>query len=311
MANSTMRQTFCRFLSIFCLLSLPTSAHAQEPTAATALRDIQNTYNFDPSKLSFEEQAKRAPTLSALWDRYDKTSDVYRDALRTALKTPGARELLYCDGGMQLLAKSKLPEDLNPGLQSISKCGLAEIEHTPYFYTMHALASRGIDTLDLQFRILAKQKFSAYIVAHALNLGQDYAFIYPLLVQDESKYVPRLAERARIEKDPTASATLTKALFYAATSQAESALKSLASGASYAPATRNSAAKMVEQATFIRSLVASDSNIRKLSELIGMDNSAGETELRSKRRARMRSISDEALIELDAYTAFIYRSFKP
>lgn len=122
---------------------------------------------------------------------------------------------------------------------------------------------------------------------------------------------PVLRERARIEKDPTASATLTKALFYAATSQAESALKSLASGASYAPATRNSAAKMVEQATFIRSLVASDSNIRKLSELIGMDNSAGETELRSKRRARMRSISDEALIELDAYTAFIYRSFKP
>ena len=87
MANSTMRQTFCRFFSIFCLLSLPTSAHAQEPTAATALRDIQNAYNFDPSKLSFEEQAKRAPTLSALWDRYDKTSDVYRDALRTALKT--------------------------------------------------------------------------------------------------------------------------------------------------------------------------------------------------------------------------------
>src|SRR5207253_3553412 len=64
----------------------------QKPTAATALRNIQNTYDFDPSKLSFEEQAKRAPTLSALWDRYDKTSDVYRDALRTALKTPDARE---------------------------------------------------------------------------------------------------------------------------------------------------------------------------------------------------------------------------
>src|SRR5437870_12115219 len=139
MANSTMRQTFCRFCSIFCLLSLPTSAHAQKPTAATALRDIQNTYNFDPLKLSFEDQAKRAPRLSALWDRYDKTSDVYRDALRTALKTPGARELLYCDGGMQLLAKSKLPEDLNLGLQSISKCGLAEIEHTPYFYTMQRI----------------------------------------------------------------------------------------------------------------------------------------------------------------------------
>src|SRR5437899_3650519 len=171
MANSTMRQTFCRFCSIFCLLSLPTSAHAQKPTAATALRDIQNTSNFDPSKLSFEDQAKRAPTLSALWDRYDKTSDVYRDALRTALKTPGARELLYCDGGMQLLAKSKLPEDLNLGLQSISKCSLAVIDQPPYFYTMHACASRGIVSLVLQFRILAKHKFSTYIVSKGLTLS--------------------------------------------------------------------------------------------------------------------------------------------
>jgi hypothetical protein len=53
MANSTTLQTFCRFFSIFCLLSVPTSAHAQKPTAATALRDIQNTYDFNPSKLSF------------------------------------------------------------------------------------------------------------------------------------------------------------------------------------------------------------------------------------------------------------------
>src|SRR5438093_11724223 len=105
MANSTMRQTFCRFFSIFCLLSLPTSAHAQEPTAATALRDIQNTYNFDPSKLSFEDQAKLALTLTALCDGYDEASDVYLGALRTALHTPDHRELLYCDGRMHLLAQ--------------------------------------------------------------------------------------------------------------------------------------------------------------------------------------------------------------
>src|SRR5438046_10738243 len=85
---------------------------------------------------------------------------------------------------------------------------------------------------------------------------------------------PVLRERARIEKDPTASATLTKALFYAATSQAESALKSLASGGSYAPATRNCAAQMVEQPTFIRSLVDCDFNTRKLSHHIGMDYDA-------------------------------------
>jgi len=35
---------------------------------------------------------------------------------------------------------------------------------------------------------------------------------------------------------------------------------------------------------------------------------AREEEIRSNRRARMRAISDEALHELDAYTALLYRS---
>jgi hypothetical protein len=56
-------------------------------------------------------------------------------------------------------------------------------------------------------------------------------------------------------------------------------------------------------------LGAGDPRLNQLRELIGSDADAGEAELRSKRRARMRSVSDEALIELEAYTAFLYRSF--
>ena len=67
---------------------------------------------------------------------------------------------------------------------------------------------------------------------------------------------------------------------------------------------------MNEQTRFIRSLSGDDVRLHKLRELIGRDAQAGEAELRSKRRARMRSISDEALIELEAYTAFIYQSFR-
>jgi hypothetical protein len=206
---------------------------------ASALADIQKTYNFEPSKLSFDEQYKRAPALSSLWGRYDKAPDAYRDALRKALTSAGARELLYCDGAMLLLAKSQVPEDLDLGLRSIAKCSLAEIEHTPYFYTMHALAVRGVDILDLQFRMLAKPKYQVYIVPHSLTLGQDDAFIYPLLVQDETKYLSRLVDRAKVEKYLQASTTLTKAIWYAATPQAEKSLRSLASNGPYSPAIRD------------------------------------------------------------------------
>jgi hypothetical protein len=61
--------------------------------------------------------------------------------------------------------------------------------------------------------MLAKPKYQVYIVAHSLTLGQDYAFLYPLLVQEEAKYVPRLFERAKTEKNATAAVTLINAIW--------------------------------------------------------------------------------------------------
>jgi hypothetical protein len=145
-------------------------ASAQAPTLESAREDIVRTYNFDPNGMSFDEQAKLEPTLSALWDRYDKFPTIYSAALRQALRTDGNTEMLYCDGGMLLLHKSKAPPDRPLVLASLAKCSLAAIQHTPYFYTLHELAREGIDTLDLQWKILAKTDFSAFIVAHAPTL---------------------------------------------------------------------------------------------------------------------------------------------
>src|SRR6185436_20784281 len=98
------------------------------------------TYDFDPNKMTFSQQAAIAPSLSKLWDRYDSSPELYREALRQSLAAASQSEMLYCDGGMLLLAKSKTPEDRQLGLASIAKCKLSEIQHTPYFYTMHQLA---------------------------------------------------------------------------------------------------------------------------------------------------------------------------
>ena len=154
--------------------------------------------------MTYAEQAARAPALTALWNRYDRQVELYREALRGELRAEGNRELLYCDGGMLLLAKSRDAADLALGLAAIRKCTLAEIEHTPYFYALHRLAMRGHDVFELQLAILSRPRYSAYITPHAMSLGQDYAFLYPFLVQEESTYVPRLIARLAAEADPTA-----------------------------------------------------------------------------------------------------------
>ena len=273
-----------------------------------ARADIRSTYDFDPSGMNFEEQARRAPSLSALWDRYSKDPNVYGAALRAELRTEGNRELLYCDGGMLLLNKSKVDDDQALGLTSIAKCALAEIQHTPYFYTLHTLAVRGVDTFDLQAKILSKPKYSVFIVQHALSLGQDYAFLYPLLVQDESVYMPKLLARLREEQDPTAQKSLVRALWYAATTEAESALKAFAVASGPSSPAKEDAHKLLNSLDEVRRLKPGDATLKRILAMAKASTTTAESELRAKRRARMRSISDEALYDLEAYTALIYRT---
>jgi hypothetical protein len=268
--------------------------------------DIRATYDFEPSAMTFDEQARRAPGLSKLWDRYEKNREPYRQALRSELRADGNRELLYCDGGMLLLAKSDAPEDQTLGLESIRKCSLAEIQHTPYFYTMHRLAVRGVDAFDLQVRILSKPKYSVFIVQHALTLGQDYAFLYPLLVRPESTYVPRLIALLETEADATAQKSVIRALWYAATAEAEAAVLAAATNQRLSEAARADAQKLLRGLSTARGWKEDDATLKRIREIVSVSAAATEGELRAKRMARMRAISDEALFELEAYTALIY-----
>lgn len=282
------------------------SAPAQDTADPRA--DIRSTYDFEPSAMSFADQARRAPALSQLWDRFDKNPQSYREALRIELRAEGARELLYCDGGMLLLAKSREADDQALGLASIRKCSLAQIQHTPYFYTLHRLATLGVDTFELQRRMLTRADYSAFIVQHALTLGQDYAFLYPFLVQEESAYVPRLLSLLAGETDATAQRSVVRALWYAATPEAVAAVTAAATDARLSESARKEAKGLMEGLGTIRGWGESDRTLRRLRDAVKVSAATTESELRTKRRARMRAISDEALYDLDAYTALIHRS---
>lgn len=285
-------------------------SHAASASVDDAKRDIVKTYDFDPSQMTFDEQAKLAPTLSELWSRFDRSPDSYREALRLLLDQEDARELLYCDGGMLFLKKATQPADKALGLRSIQKCSLAEIQHTPYFYTMHALALVGTDTVDLQFKMLTKPKYQIFVPMHSLILGQDYSFVYPLLVQDESKYTDRLIEKIKTEKDSVAIKTLLLALYYSALPNAEKTIRLFATSKEH-PAEVQARAKLLEQRIDeARKADPAKGHDWLKRNLVTISRNATDKELRDARRKRMRAISDEALLELDVYTLLIYQARK-
>ena len=300
-----MKRSTLRVLVLLATCAGAVSAWAQGSAEPGA--DIRATYDFEPSAMTFEEQARRAPELSRLWGRLDGNRDAYLLALRAELRAEGRRELLYCDGGMLLLAKSTDAEDQQLGLGAIGKCSLAEIQHTPYFYTLHRLAMRGVDTFELQVRMLSRPDYSAFIVQHALTLGQDYAFLYPFLVQQESAYVPRLVALLVGVNDATAQKSIIRALWYAATHDSEAAVRAAAGDRRLADSARADARHLLQGLATVRGWPGDHATLRRIRRAIDVSPGITEEELRLRRRARMRSVSDEALHDLEAYTALIYR----
>ncbi|MDH5326960.1 MAG: hypothetical protein OEZ58_08810 [Gammaproteobacteria bacterium] len=294
-------------LFIFVVLITYCGVTQAEKPATIATNDIVATYSFDPTTMSFDEQAKRAPELGKLWSRFHKSPESYRVAMRELLGKDGQSEMLYCDGGMLFLQEARLESDKKLGLKSIMKCSLVEIQHTPYFYTMHREAVAGMDTMELQFRILTKPKYQVFIPHHALTLGQDYAFVYPLLVQDERKYVEQIIDKTKVEKDETALKTLLLALYYAATARSEYTIRSIGNNKQTPPEVQKRAKEMTEQIGEMRKNDPTKIHDWLKRNMVEISPSATEPDLRAARRKRMQAISDEALMELDMYTLLIYQ----
>jgi hypothetical protein len=290
-------------LSTFLFCQLLACTAFAEGSAESA---ILKTYDFEPSKMTYDEQVSQSNNLSKLWGMAEKSRTEYIESLRKLLLQPNQHEILYCDGGMLLLSLSQIKDDTSLGIKSLSRCSMAEIEHTPYFYTMHSLANRGIDTFDLQLKMLEKPKYSVFIVPHVLTLGQSYAFTYPLLVQDEKQYISRLLKRLNIEKDATAQQSLALVIWHAATPESEQALTQFLSNPLIAKETSETIKNVLQSLKDIRATNL-DKSFDKDFEYLGINRDSSIETLRQKRRERMRSISDEALEELRFYTALIYQ----
>ena len=304
----SMRLRAIAVTSIAILATLVTYARPLYAQAEhEAQQDIQATYDFDASALTTAERSRTAQLLAGLWRRFAEQPGPYRAALRVELLSTGKREALYCDGGMLLLSQTTSNSDQSLALASIRKCSLAEIQQTPYFKAMHALAVRGADTFEWQLAMLAKPSYTVNMDKPVVTFAQEIAFAYPLLIQDEQRYVTRLVERLRKEQEPNAQKTLIRTLWYAATRESEAAIRLFAVSAAASAAAKSEAKQLLGRISQERKWPTSHDALQAIRSTLKVPAKPTEASLRVARRERMNTISTEALRDLEGFTTLLYR----
>ena len=201
------------------------------------------------------------------------------------------------DGSMLLLSLSDTHEDHAIALAALARCDLRDLQQKAYFNQVHWLAVQGEDTTAAAFRVLEDPNFKVNVPEHALVLGQNYVLVYLLLPTEDRFWLQPAIERLSVEKDETAQKSLIRLLWYAQDQSADKAIAAFAADSSKPEVSRKEAQEALK-----RSGIGTKVLVATLS--LG----SAEASLRKKRRARMKSVSDEALMDLDRYTLEIAAS---
>lgn len=285
-------------LLLFPFLFSPCVAAGQSPEFH---REIQSLYGFYPRTLTEIQMAKKSAELDAFWKKVRSNPNKFLPLLRAELQASSNPEFFYYDGSKLLLSLSKAKSDKNIAINAIPRCDLRDIQRTDYLWTVYQLAFEGYDTSEAAFHILKYPDFQAIIPQHALVLGQDYSFIYMLILIKEEFYIEKAISRLEKETDETAQKSLIKLLWYLVTDSADEAIKKAAADTSRPSSVRESANSMVESMDEIgKELTATD--IEKLSSSANVSPTASYPDLKTIRQRRMNRISDEALHEFEQIT---------
>jgi hypothetical protein len=248
---------------------------------------VVELYSFEPHKLTNAEMQAKAGQLDQFWTMVKADPSSTLPLLRRELENPSNSAFFYYDGSKLVLALSADRSDQALALRSIAKADLQGVQHSDYLKTVHWFASKGFDTREAAFRILAFPDFKAFIPQHALTLGQDYSLICMLFTMEETLFVPDLFARLAAESNVQTQKSLLLALWYAATPAGNATIKAFASSQDNPP----------EATIYARSLME-----RKTS--LGPIGLPSAQSLREERRKVMqRPVSDEALMEFDELTS--------
>jgi hypothetical protein len=279
-----------RFIVTLLLATLASAvADAKEKKGPnTSFHDrVVATYNFLPRNLSEKEIDAKSNELDVFWNDVKARGPQGLEDLRAELRRSDAPVFFNYDGAKLLLSLSDSREDSSLALAAINRTELRDLQWSNYFFTIHSLAVKDLDTSDAALKILSEEKFQVFVPQHFLTLGQDFCLLYLLLPTDEAFYLDKIALRLFEEKNITAQKSLLMVLLYSATKKGDEAVRRFAEDRAKPEASRSYARAMMDSVKMARA-----------TPLLGW-TSRSYDELKAERKKLMARVSDEALHELE------------
>ncbi|MES2649288.1 MAG: hypothetical protein V4717_20585 [Bacteroidota bacterium] len=257
----------------------------------TLSQEIDNIYNFQPSKLSDKEQESKFPALDEFWNKVKGDTSNYLPQLRAELMQTGHNAYFYYDGSGLLLSLSDTKSDKNIAVKAIAKCDLSDISRKIYVSTLNKLAQDGIDVTEAAVRILYEDKFSFFLPQHAMSFNQGYCLTYMLLPQKNNKYVDTLISMfASISK--TAKILVITTLWFAYLCKGDNFLQSVMTDQTLDKDVRAYAKKLMGYTKLTHDQEDYIKNI-------------GKENLDDLRESSLQRFSDESIEELDMTTRIL------
>ena len=254
---------------------------------------IDNTYNFKPSKLSKAEQQKKFPAMDKLFDEIKDDTNKYLPELRNELTASGHNPYFYYDGSAFLLSLSDKFADKKLIARVIVKADLADLDPEMYTRLLNQLANDGINVTTAALKILNDDKFSFFIPQHDFTFDQGYALTYILLPQKSISYVDSLISIFR-KSSPTAQKSILMTLWFVYSCK----------GDDFINAAIGDKALNKEVSNFAEELMEHGKLSKAEADYVKMLDKKSLINLRSKALERF---SDEAVGELDLTTKVLRR----
>ena len=104
-----------KFSAIIVLTFITASAFGQNLSS-----EIDDIYNFQPSKLSDKEQESKFPALDKFWNKVKSDTSHYLPQLRFELRQAGHNPFFYYDGSGLLMSLSETKSDKDLAVQAIT-----------------------------------------------------------------------------------------------------------------------------------------------------------------------------------------------
>ena len=274
-------------LAVVAGIAFASTATAQSSADALAFRaKVASLYSFEPHKLTSQQIEAKSRVLDDFWAEVKAEPKRYVPLLRNELRDASNSAFFAYDGSKLLLAVSQDSNDRALALEAIPRADLQGIQHTDYLRTVHWFARNGFNTTKAALRILDYPDFKAFIVQHALTLGQDYSLIYMLFPMPEANYVGALVDRLDVEEKLVSQKSVLLSLWYSMTPEARGAAERFIADASKSQEARNYAKELSE----------------RKAPVTGFLTLSTTRQLKEERQRVMYRLSDEALHEFDSLT---------